>query len=452
LIVVVQLLAVLAGGSLIFILAWHRPVWVIFAVLATDALLDLLFQASIDRVNLGVNFNIDDAAFIVLLGTSFLLLLQYRKNIPRDAAPCLTLIVLVVLSFVRGVSTWGLKAAGNDTRNCLYFATPALAIMLLRPAFRLDAVRLARWVGWFGLCIGAVALLRWARLLPTPIELDDPLREVVRTLPSDYALLVGQAFIAAIYLQLVERRNAWWLAGAGILGALTFALQHRSVWVATAAGLAWLAVRTVRLSPVRWLGVGATAVVILGVIMVAAPMNLLESTRTMATINVQEVQNEDSTWAWRVEGYREATARLLASEPVVMLIGPPAGWDDTPSLEDSPSTNIHSRYIGVLAFYGLVGFTFLLLWFVMLAKRVGWPTRSRCGGSARDHTGKLFLEALFLSEMVYLVPYFGGPLQGAVLGMIWLAAKENGISIEACRVAFASYDFGGENRPATLQN
>jgi hypothetical protein len=181
-------------------------------------------------------------------------------------------------------------------------------------------------------------------------------------------------------------------------------------------------------------------------------MTLLESTRRIATINVQEVQSEDSTWAWRVEGYREATARLLASEPVVMFIGPPAGWETTPPLEDSPSTNIHSRYIEVLAYYGLIGFAVLLLWFVMLAKRVGWPTESRRGGPARDYAGKLFLEALLLSEMVYLVPYFGGLLQGAVLGLIWVAAKENDISIEACRFAFGSYEFGGENRPATLQN
>src|ERR1017187_4430267 len=102
-------------------------------------MLDLLLQARTDRLNLGVKFYVDDAVCIVLLGTSFLLLLQYRKNFPRDALLCLALIVLIALSFIRGTSTFGLNPAGNDVRNLLYFATPALAIMLLRPTFRLNA-------------------------------------------------------------------------------------------------------------------------------------------------------------------------------------------------------------------------------------------------------------------------------------------------------------------------
>jgi len=451
LIVLVQLSVFLSAASLLFFWAWHRPGWVIFAAVSISALLDLL-NIEVSGVHLGifgVNLLIDDAACIVLLGTSLLLLLQYRKSFPRDAVPCLALIVLSALSFSRGVSTFGHSAAKISVGNLLIFATPALAIMLVRPAFRLDTIRLARWLRWAGLCLGAIALLRWAGLLPTPIELEDSLREVVRTLGSDYAVIVGQAFIAAIYLQLIERRNTWWLAATGILGILTFALQHRSVWVATAGGLSWLAFRTVRLLPVRWLGFGVTAGVALCVIIVAAPMDLLESTHKMATINVQEAQSKNSTWTWRVEGYKEATARLLASEPVDMLIGPPAGWQEKTTLSFA-STHIHSRYIDALAYSGIVGFTVLLLWFGMLAKRVSWPAESLYGRSAYDHVGTIFLEALLISEIVYLVPYFGRVLQGAILGLIWVAAKQNNISIGTCRVAFATHQSDPRNKPATL--
>lgn len=425
--VTVVLLSVLvAAGLLLLRVAWHWPGWVIFAVLSVATLLNLLFFQS-NGVYIGVHIHIDDIASIAFLGISFLLLIRYRKSFPRDVVPCLVLIALAALSFSRGFGTFGLEEAGNTPRLLLSFTTPALAIMLLRPAFRLDVVRLTRWIEWAGLCLSAAALLRWAGLLPTPVEFQDNLREVVRTLPSDEAIIVGQAFIAAIYLQLVERRSAWWWASAGVLGGLCFALQHRSVWVATAAGLAWLALRTFRLLPERWLGFGATAGVALCLIMVAAPTSLVESAHKMATNNVQEVQSEDSTWAWRVEGYNEAIARLLASEPLDILIGPPAGSIAT-SNGSQASMAIHSRYIDVLAYYGIVGFTVLLLWFGMLARRVGWPAKSLHGRPVSDHVGTVLLEALLLSEMVYLLAYYGTILQGSLLGLIWAAAMQNNIS------------------------
>ena len=438
---IVQMSALLAAGLLLLSLAWYRPRWVIFFTLSVAATLDL-FQIGIGGVNLGVNLYIDDAACVLAMGTGLLMLMRYHTKFPRDAVPCLALMVLIALSFGRGVSPFGLNAAGNSSRNLFCFVAPALAIMLLRPAFRLDAGRLARWLGWAGLCLSAVALLRWRGVLPIPGESgQNDFRDVVRSLIADDAFIVGLAFIAAIWLPLVARRSAWWWVGAVTLGAVTFALQHRSVWVATAAGLVWLGLRSLRrLSPLRWLAVGAAVCVGLGVIVVAIPQ-VLESTGMIVTTNVQEVESPYSTWAWRVAGYEEATDRLFSSQPVDILIGPPAGWAADLIREHFASTIIHSRYVSTLAFYGIVGSTALLLWFGMLAKRIGWPTRSPRGRPARDHAGTILLEALLLSELVYMVPYTGGLPEGAVLGLIWVAAKQSNISIGAERVAIARYQF-----------
>jgi hypothetical protein len=433
-------LALLAAGLLLLSFLWHRPGWVIFLALAVAALFDL-FQIGVNGVDLGVNLYVDDAACVVVLVTGFLALMRYHKKFPRDAVPCLALMVLVALSFGRGVSPFGLKAAGNGSRDLFSFAMTALAIMLLHPAFRLDADRLARWLGWAGLCLSAVALLRWGGVLPIPVDLAEDTREVTRVFGSDYAFIVGLAFITAIWFPLVAHRSAWWWAGAGILGAVTLALQHRSVWVATAAGLIWLGLRNLRrLSPLRCLAVGAAVCVGLGVIAVAAPQ-VLESTGIIVTTNVQEVERPNSTWAWRVAGYQEATDRLFSSQPVDILIGPPAGWAAGLTDTSFSSTIIHSRYIGTLAYYGILGFAVLLLWLGMLAKRVGWPTRSPYGTPARDHAGTILLEALLLSELVYMVPYTGGILEAAVLGLIWVAAKQSNISIGAERITIARYQF-----------
>jgi len=442
---IVEMSALLAAGLLLLTLAWYRPGWLIFFALSVAALLDL-FQIGIGGVDFGVNLYIDDVACVLVMGTGLLMLMRYRTTLPRDAVPCLALLVLVALSFGRGVGPFGLKVAGNGSRNLFFFVAPALAIMLLRPAFRLDAGRLARWLGWAGLCLSAVALLRWGGVLPIPVELMDPLREVVRSLNADSAFIVGLAFIAAIWLSLVARRSAWWWVGAGMFGAITFALQHRSVWVATAAGLVWLGLRSLqRLYPLRWLAVGAAVCVGLGVIVVAIPQ-VLESAGMIVTTNVQEAESRNSTWAWRVAGYEEATDRLFSSQPVDILIGPPAGWAADLMREHFASTAIHSRYVSTLAFYGIVGSIALLLWFGMLAKRIGWPTRSPRGRPARDHAGSILLEALFLSELVYMVPYSGGILESAVLGLIWVAATQNNISIGAERVAIARYQFHRSNK------
>jgi hypothetical protein len=54
--------------------------------------------------------------------------------------------------------------------------------------------------------------------------------------------------------------------------------------------------------------------------------------------------------------------------------------------------------------------------------------------------------------MVYLIPWFGGPLQGAILGLIWVAAKQDDISIGTCRVNIASHEFDLKNKPAIVYN
>jgi O-antigen ligase len=182
-------------------------------------------------------------------------------------------------------------------------------------------------------------------------------------------------------------------------------------------------------------------------VMVVIP-GALASAGNIAAINVGEVQSINSTWAWRVAGYEEATARLLDSGPVDMLIGPPAGWAADLTATSFSSTIIHSRYIEVLAYYGILGCAVLLLWLGMLAKRIGRTTRLLRGRPARNHAQAHFLEALLLSEIVYMIPYTGGILQSAVLGLIWVAATQNQRSFGAHRVAFVQYQFDRRNKPA----
>jgi hypothetical protein len=448
--IVAELAVILTVGSLLLGIAWYRPGWAIFLSLSAAALLDLL-RIGVDGLDVGVSIYIDDVACIIILVTGFLVLIRYPQRFGLDLLPCLALLVLVALSFSRGIGVYGIKAAGNSARNLFIFTSSALAIMLLRPTIRLDASRLARWVAWAGFCLSAIALLRWAGVLPTPVELSDNMREVIRSIPSDSAIVVGQACIAATYLQLVERRGAWWWGAAGIFGVITLALQHRSVWSATSAGLAWLVIRNAaRISPVRWFVLGVAIVGALGGIAVAAPQ-VLGFADSLASANVSEVQQKDSTWAWRVAGYQEAYDRLLASDDVDMLIGPSAGWAAN-SAGSFASTHIHSRYVDTLAYYGFVGLAILLLWFGTLAKLVGWQSGASRTYRVTGDSSATLLEALLLSEIVYLIAYFGTILQGSMLGLIWVAARQGSLMPAVRWLEFASYPFSRGYKPAAPVN
>ena len=117
----------------------------------------------------------------------------------------------------------------------------------------------------------------------------------------------------------------------GLFSALVFALQHRSVWSATAAGLVWLAIWSPRLPRGEWLkftvlGLWLGAAVVISPLVASGPY---ERVVRLLNSNIQEVNQEDSTWAWRMEGYLEAIQRIFSNGAVEAVLGPPSGRDLT---------------------------------------------------------------------------------------------------------------------------
>jgi hypothetical protein len=279
-----------------------------------------------------------------------------------------------------------------------------------------------------------------------PVQLEDDLREVARALPSDYAIVIGQAFIAVIYLQISGRTARWWWAIAGMLGTVTIFLQHRSVWVATALGLGWLAVRTARRSTARWFVLAGAGAIAIGAILVANP-GTVETVDSLVSANIQEARGTRSTWEWRVQGFTEATRRVFEGATTDMIIGPPGGWAAS-SGASFASVHIHDRYVDTLAFYGLFGLAMLLVWLGALTKRVSQARRPTATNPVCDEGASALLQALLLSEVVYLIPYFGGIPQGAVLGLIWVAASRRTPSQRARRVAHVRAVSASAKEPA----
>lgn len=390
------------------------------ALLAVLAALFLdCFQTGATGADYGVTLYVDDFTSAVLLFVGAAAFVKTQRVPARSTWPLFILFGLVVLNLFRGIAAVGLRPAGNLARTLIYLIAPPLAAGLLHSQLRIDPKRLAKWLCGLGLAVALVAIGRWAGVIAMPPELLDKLREVPRTLPADYGMIVGQALLAAICLQIINGSSWSGTFITGILAIVTIVLQIRSVWAATLIGALWLVVRTARYS--RQVRPQLACLVILGGCLFAVPETWRDKIGEVFATNVGEIYQEDSTWQWRVQGYTEATSRLFASDYLEVLVGPPAGkqFDSNASFA---SIHIHSRYFDTLAYYGILGTIALFAWLWLLAKRVmGWSDADR--SRERDfRIGRAFLQSLLVSQLVYFIPYFGTIPQGVVLGLIWLAA------------------------------
>src|SRR5439155_14643123 len=245
----------------------------------------------------------------------------------------------------------------------------------------------------------------------------------VRARGADDALVIGQSLLAIVGLQLIDGVKLWRTCLAVILAATTVALQHRSVWVSTCAGLMWLAASSLRSSQKRWRQLAGSNFIGLTVAVgIVSSAGTADHVFSLITANIDETQRPNSTWRWRVNGFSEATYRLRSSDTFEMLLGPPSGRDLGSSVSFA-SVHIHNRYVIMLAQYGVLGGLVLLLWLFSVGRKVGGWIRPQPGGSPEIHAGTAFLQALLLAQLTYFLVNTGGIIQGCITALIWLAAE-----------------------------
>jgi hypothetical protein len=412
---------VLTALPLVFLLLWQWPVAFAGAVVLAAAFAELTGIGK-EGLQLGITVYPTDLACAALVVSCIVVGARFR-SVPRDLCwPALVLLFLGVLNFARGAVVFGIRAPGNGARDLVNLVLPAVAFTAFGPALRMNVDRLTACLSWVSIALATLALARWVGVIAMPIlDFTDDFRSIERVLPSDAAMIVGQALIAVLGVQLMRGFRTTLLLFAAALASLVFALQHRSVWMATTAGLMWLVVRSPRLRRPEWLKLSSIAF-LLGAALTLTPLlfpGMVERVSRLAGSNVEEIRRDDSTWAWRVAGYTEAVQRALSEGITEAVVGPPSGRD----LSDKAgfaSIHIHNRYISALAYYGLAGLIMVLVWLASSAARI---QRQECIGT-QDGSGRsarVVLQALLISAIVYFVPYSGGQLEGSLLGMMWLA-------------------------------
>jgi hypothetical protein len=367
----------------------------------------------------GMNVYVDDLACVGMLVAGFVAVLRAGLLRLRSTWPLLALFAFAGVNIARGAMELGLKAAGNGGRGLMYLIAAPLAAVLLRPLVVVSPPRLARWLCGLGCVLTVVACGVWSGVL-AGLPAEDDFRTVPRALPADYAMLIGQSLIAATSLHIAGMKRGTFLLVLGFMG-MTIALQHRSVWAATFVGLTWLAMRTMKFTYRLWFQLAGAAAVGTAVLVLAGGVEQIDAFTSLVRTNVEETQLEDSTWNWRVNGFKEAVERLFSGDVSVVVFGPPSGWSTDTDFSVA-SVAIHSRYVDALAQYGIAGFLLLLMWLGKLTKTIGGWKRSSGNLDRETSIGTALLQSLLVSQLVYFIAYSGGLVEGGALALIWLAA------------------------------
>ena len=220
-----------------------------------------------------------------------------------------------------------------------------------------------------------------------------------RPLNSGQALIVAQASLLALT---TERSGRWRLAAVGGFGLVVLS-QQRTVWMATLAMALVLAYQPSsdgNNAARRRTRLGLGSALLGSIALVLFSPSELRNSLTTATSGISA---DNSTFSWRIEGWRfffdEFGARSIADK----LVGQPSGTTLERVINNVVRTeSAHNMYVQMLVTVGLVGLAALVIMFV-IALRKSWRAQP-------------VLAALIVGLCVFSIAYQIEAVQGIWIG------------------------------------
>ncbi len=358
-----------------------------------------------------------DAVFLAMLAVG-VARLGTRQTRPRRSGLAgwawWSLLVLVSLSFVRGVHLYGANLAGNDFRPAFYLLAGVVGIALAP----------SKWPGlrdmvdvWIGVALLLVAV-GFARIMGLTVGLPVDQQAFLNGRPL-YAwptLVIAQAALLSFFAVALKSR---WASVPGLpylfmIGVLLF--RHRTVWAALGISLVamWTFLRPKRADvdshgSRQWAGVVVGGAVLVGILLTGKGGSL-ERDLTTATATAT---SQGSTFLWRIEGWK-ALLDAQGANPWNLVLGIPYGAGYHREVFDAEvEYSPHSWYVQTVSRVGLLGCGFMVFALLKLMRR------GRSAGLFPRALGAL----LVLSIMVYGIAYYPPELDGILLGLVVLSAR-----------------------------
>jgi hypothetical protein len=325
--------------------------------------------------------------------------------------------ILVVVSIVQGAGEFGLPATVNEARKFLVFTSSALyfSTMDVRPDLMHRIGRLWIIVA-VGLCL--LTLLRWS--LDVPLLADGAYEGggSLRVIPAAQALFIAQAAIMA-FPMIADRSRPLLLRflAPGLL-AFVVLLQHRTVWVITAASVLYLLYREramasrILLALVLALAVFATLV-----------FTVFADRDDGVTEQLERSAQSTGTFEWRVDGWRALITDSGPEGVFEVLSGQPFGGGWARTMENGAIVDVspHSFYVEPYLRVGLVGLAAMLLAYAYALRRTAAAGRSSATtdvpGGSPTLLGPNPLHTVIAVQLLFFITYTPHAGQALLLGL-----------------------------------
>ena len=370
-------------------------------------------MVTVPPIPLGILIHPEDIVFaLLLMGVAFRYAMGMSRPHGLPWVP-ICLFALFLISLARGFASYGMKQAGNESREWF----DVLAGVLYFCSFNLTPqVRKKIMTTWFVASIALVglAVFRWVATLAGLSIVSQWEGLLVggelRVLNASSAYFLAVAFFASAFLNMAKTGPRWQRKAFYLLGPVLILLQHRTVWAVMIAGLVWLGLQDSRFRKSLISAIAGTGIagIVLAVFLFGNRSDFIKE-------SLQNSATNSDTFLWRVAGWYQ----LLFDNPSMNLyndtIGEPFGTGFQRMIMgarvDAPP---HNYYVEAFLRLGLIGLILLVSLFVLgmrRMKRVPALLRRYAYPDARFWRLVLFL------QLVYFFAYGASYDQSVILGL-----------------------------------
>jgi O-antigen ligase len=351
-----------------------------------------------------------DLLFVLLLAAATARLLRVERL--TTAQRLLIAIGIITLwALARGVGPFGAPAAINEARKFLWFTGVALYFATVESRRDLLDRMVRMWLVTAAVLAG-FAMLRWvgnaAGLAGGFFGADADLR----VLPADMALLISQAALLS-FPYLIERTAGWRRFLAPAFLVLVLLLQHRTVWIVTAAGVLLLFHRERAIARRALVALAAMLMLLSALVFTVFDDPELQLTEQLATS-----AQSTATFEWRLEGWRSLLVDSGPEDLQEVLVGKPfgGGWARTLPNGRVIDANItpHNFYLESVLRIGVLGLFLLVAVYALALRRTNASRRS---WSPEGLLSPTVLFVMIAVQLIYFLTYSPDLAQAMLLGL-----------------------------------
>jgi len=349
----------------------------------------------------GLNIFAADIITVILFVVGVLEFTQLRTSLKEWRIPWVFLGVLIALSLLRGIATFGLGAATNESRGVLWVYLAMTWALATRPD-RLKLPTVSLVLGWALVLVAIYHAVEYGFGGPG-VRLDaDGLQAATRVLVAAQAaallLCAGTVFLRTA--DSGKGRRPWFFGSSLVFLGVVLISQARSVWAAGLVGM--IAVLIFARGGLALSRTRSRAIVLLAV---AAWLAFVGWTLLRTGNEVVGSVVDIGTFGWRISGWQTLVSDAIARGPITVPIGEPFGSGFLRTLDSGVVTGVqpHNWYVQIFLRLGIIGLMVL----------VGMAMAAVLKSRARSPEWMFSLVAVGVYASAYGVNWFLAP---------WLAA------------------------------